>query len=275
MAVGTQQEGFEEMTSTFEQPRETGTVDWSAWAERWDVQQQRHIPRREERFGLMLELVAEIAGPEPRTILELACGTGSISARALQRFPGARLVALDVDPLLLAIGRGAQGNARGRLSWAEADLRDPNWRQTVEAYGPFDAVLSSTALHWLSVGDLAQVFRTLADIVREGGVFANAEHMLLAPPTTLLGPATERLRHRLTQAEARGGEGWADWWEAARTEPGFRALLEKRDGVFHDHPHHHDHRTARFQQEALRMGGFREAEVVWRYLDDTIVAAIR
>jgi hypothetical protein len=74
-------------------------MDWSSWAHRWDAQQQRSIPRREERFQLMLELVADLVGPAPGRILDLACGTGSISARALRRFPWAQLVALDVDPL--------------------------------------------------------------------------------------------------------------------------------------------------------------------------------
>src|ERR1700686_4436990 len=85
--------------------------DYSNWLARWDAQQQRHIPDREERFSAMVEAVAAFAGPEPR-VLDLGCGPGSLSARVLDRIPGAQVVAIDADPVLLAIGRGALGTGK-------------------------------------------------------------------------------------------------------------------------------------------------------------------
>ena len=84
------------------------TTDFARWLARWDAQQQRHIPDREERFAAMVDAVAAFAGPEPR-VLDLGCGPGSLSARVLDRIPGASVVAIDADPVLLAIGRGALG----------------------------------------------------------------------------------------------------------------------------------------------------------------------
>src|ERR1700686_5323600 len=96
-------------------------TDYSNWLERWDAQQQRHIPDREERFAAMVDAVAAFAGPEPR-VLDLGCGPGSLSARVLDRVPGATVVAIDADPVLLAIGRGALA-ANHRLSFLDSDLR--------------------------------------------------------------------------------------------------------------------------------------------------------
>ncbi|HUZ70188.1 MAG TPA: class I SAM-dependent methyltransferase, partial [Candidatus Saccharimonadales bacterium] len=85
---------------------QTATTAWTDWLARWDAQQQRHIPDREERFTAMVDALAAFAGREPR-VLDLGCGPGSLSARVLHRLPGATVDAVDADPVLLAIGRGA------------------------------------------------------------------------------------------------------------------------------------------------------------------------
>jgi SAM-dependent methyltransferase len=251
-------------------------IDWASWAQRWEAQQQYHIPRREQRFQLMLELVAEVAGPEPATILDLACGPGSISRRALARFPRARIVALDADPFLLEIGRRTLGDGGGRLQFVQADLRTAEWTEAVRALAPFDAVLSSTALHWLAAGDLVRVYRDLAGLVRPGGIFMNAEHLMMAPPSGRLGSVGRAVRLRLSREQESAGESWDAWWQAAQAEPGFVQLLAARELVFSEvHPRHEEYITARFHEETLTIAGFAETAVVWRYLDDTIVAGIR
>ncbi|MBM2811660.1 MAG: methyltransferase [Chloroflexi bacterium] len=251
-------------------------VDWPDWARRWEDQQLFHIPRREQRFQLMLELVGEIAGPEPTAILDLACGPGSISRRALNRFPRTRLVALDADPFLLEMGERTLGDAGGRLRWVRADLRGTEWVEQLREFAPFDAVLTATALHWLSASDLVHVYRGLAGLVRPGGVFFNAEHMMLARPTGRFGSVGKGLRLRLGRHEDGDGESWDQWWKAAQAEPAFAALLADRATVFDEiHPRHEEYIMADFHEEALKLAGFSETAVVFRYLDDTIVGGIR
>ena len=66
----------------------------------WESQQAIHAPDRELRFRLMLDNVEQLTG-QPARVLDLACGPGSITRRVLDRFPTARVVAVDIDPLLL------------------------------------------------------------------------------------------------------------------------------------------------------------------------------
>src|SRR5688572_12821703 len=120
-------------------------VDYREWGRRWDVQQSFLVVRREERFRVMLDVAQEVLGRAPTRILDLACGTGDVARRALDRFPDVRVVGLDADPVLLAIARGALGDAGGRASWVRADLRDCNWPAALEGSGSFDLVLTSTA----------------------------------------------------------------------------------------------------------------------------------
>jgi ubiquinone/menaquinone biosynthesis C-methylase UbiE len=250
--------------------------DWPAWAARWEAQQNFMVLRREERFQVMLEVAAELVGA-PRRVLDLACGTGSISQRGLARFPSAEFVAQDLDPLLMSIGRGTLDDAGGRLSWVTADLRRANWIEPIRPHAPFDAIVTSTALHWLTATDVLRVYADLAAVTRPGGVVLNADRLPVGAPSGRFGQATEKLRKAQvaeTQQTA-PAESWQEWWTAAESEPAFGGLIAERNRLFEEHPSPRDLVTAAFHLEALRMAGFTETAVVWRYLDYSIVAAIR
>ena len=116
-------------------------IDWLDWLQRWDAQQEGYVPEREARFAAMFDALAELL-PTSFVALDLACGPGSISQRLLARFPEARAIAADIDPVMLAIGRGALGTVGGRLRWIEADLASKDWVQAL-GEAQIDAVLST------------------------------------------------------------------------------------------------------------------------------------
>ena len=105
-------------------------IDWLGWLRRWDEQQEGYVPEREARFTAMFDPLAELL-PTSFVVLDLACGLGSISQRLLARFPDAQAIAVDIDPVMLAIGRGALGTVDDRLRWIEADLASPDWLQAL------------------------------------------------------------------------------------------------------------------------------------------------
>ncbi|WP_246017449.1 hypothetical protein [Micromonospora pisi] len=65
-------------------------IDPVAWQESWDRQQEGYLPDREERFAALLDTVEAVAAGPGVAVLDLAGGTGSISLRALRRFPSRR-----------------------------------------------------------------------------------------------------------------------------------------------------------------------------------------
>ncbi len=73
-------------------------------------------------------------GRAPR-VLDLACGTGSITARRLARFPDAVSTGVDLDPAPLTIARGAFEGDEG-VSLVTAGLRDPH-RPSVLPYASY------------------------------------------------------------------------------------------------------------------------------------------
>ena len=110
-----------------------------------------------------------------RRLVDLAGGTGSITRRVLARFPAATSVVLDVDAALLAIARGTfAGDPRVRV--CSADLATPGWlEQLGEPGGSIHAVLTATALHWLTPERVAGVYAEATSLLRPGGVLVNTE----------------------------------------------------------------------------------------------------
>ncbi|MFJ3302964.1 class I SAM-dependent methyltransferase [Streptomyces sp. NPDC086549] len=249
----------------------TTGADWAAWQESWDRQQEWYMPDREERFRIMLDMVEALVGPAPR-VLDLACGTGSITARLLRRFPRATSTGVDLDPALLAIAEGTFAGDE-RVALVTADLTDPDWPAKLP-YDSYDAVLSATALHWLHSEPLAALYGQVAGLVRDGGVFMNADHMI--DETTPRINAAERARRHahMDQAKRDGALDWAEWWQLAAKDPVLAGPTARRFEIYGEHADG-DMPSAAAHARMLREKGFAEARPVWCSPSDTLLLALK
>lgn len=271
----------------------TASPDFLGWYERWEGQQGAYIMDREERFAAMLDAVETSLGRE-FTMIDLACGPGAITRRVIDRFPEARVIAVDLDPLLVAIARAVHGDAGGRVQWVEASLLDATWPSQLglaELGVPqVDAVLSTTAIHWLRAGDIVDLYRTLAGLIRPGGVFANGDQMRFEPTkATITRLADERRATHRARAFADGAESWEAWWEGMRAEAAAADLLAERDrrfawrsaegernvgsrsGLGAEVPH----TGYAMHRAALLDAGFAEVDTIWQKLDNRVLFAVR
>ena len=258
-------------TSTTSAPHSPDDVTALALLQRWDDQQAAYISRREERFEVLLDVVATTA-PADGLVLDLACGPGSISARVAARFPTMRCVGVDLDPALLHLGRDAAAE-RGdgdRVELLDADLHDPRWTEVLSGARP-DVVLSSTALHWLPAPTLVRVYADLGRLLAPGATFLNADHLRAATGRTTFEDLARR-DDEATQARAHaaGVEDWDTWFSALSAVPRYADDLRERSARFADRPPSPDLSPA-FHVEALRVAGFAEAGVVWQHWDDYVV----
>jgi SAM-dependent methyltransferase len=244
-----------------------------SWIQRWDRQQESYLPDREERFAVIADIVVLTAErldkPDP-VVLDVGCGPGSLSARILQRLPLARVVGVDADPLLLGL---AAANYPG-LELINLDLRTPRWTDALPV-PEFDAVVSTTALHWLQPSELATLYADLAKIIRSGGVFVNGDYMPPPEQGPLLGDLGAGLRaQRARRAGVVDREDWAAWWAAAKTAPELAELAAERDRLSWDHPE--DGLVGVDEQAALlRELGFAEVGPVWQFGPDRILVGVR
>ena len=250
-------------------------AEWKALLTEWDRQQESFNPSRERRFHAMFDLV-DAHLPARFRALDLGCGPGPLSARLLERFPSAKVVAVDVDPVVQRIGREALGDRGGRLAWVRADLGAPGWSRALPS-GRFDAALSTTALHWLSSRALHRLYRDLHRRLRPGGLFVNGDFLPYSPrERALLALAAEVRGRRYRGAKmSRRWKAWEDWWRAARRRPELRAEFAIRRTVFPGTHAHQEPLPLTVHERALRAAGFRNVGVVWSELDDRVLVAQR
>jgi SAM-dependent methyltransferase len=251
---------------------------WHDLLARWDVQQAVYIEQRERVYDVMFEVLGRLRPVEDPVVLDLACGPGSLSRRLLARVPGACCVAVDIDPVMLAIGEGALGDLGGRLRWVHADLRDPGWATALDADGApgrFDAVLSSTATHWLDPASLAATYRRAWTLLRPDGVLLNAD-WIDHPAGSRLRAACDALAlERERRAVAAGAEDADAWWAAAAAEPLLADALARRARLWGPDAREWQHASHAFHHAALRDAGFAEVGDVWQGLQVRILAALR
>lgn len=263
--------------------------DWPELLDMWDRQQAGYLPHREQRFTAMLDALQALVGDSPLA-LDFACGPGSISQRLLERLASARTVAVDQDPVLLAIGRGALGSMGGRLKWVQADLRRSDWT-TLVGDEPFDAVLSSTAVHWLEDHELTDAYRRIAAVLRPGGIALLADNMPFDPAKRVLRGLVSTLeRERQDRAFVTGGApDWERWWASLAAHPDLADVIAERERELRplsceaedpsasaDVPLLGDGGPTFSQHVAsLTDAGFAEVDVIWQDLDDRVLAGVR
>jgi SAM-dependent methyltransferase len=247
------------------------------WITRWDRQQEGYVPEREERFETLIDAVeAAVDRPDP-LVLDLGCGPGSLAARLLDRIPGATVVAIDTDPLLLALGRAGYADRAG-LRFADADLRVAGWTRGLGLDRPADVAMSTTALHWVREEYLRVMYAELAGVLRPGGLFLNGDHMAVDDTAPALA-ALERAIVDRAVAQRFGGdrpEDWRQWWESIAVEPAFAEVTAER-GERSAAADHHGSESGRLSihVNALRSAGFAEIGTVWQRGNDRLLAAVR
>ncbi len=147
---------------------------WSEASHARDYLERRpSIPHREEGFGVLLEFLP----PAPRRVLDLGTGDGYLMALIRDVHPEVNGLAVDFSAEML-------GRARARfadepaVNVIEHDLNEP----FPDAWGRFDVVVSSFAIHHVDHARKRALYGEVHDGLEPGGVFLNLEHVDSATP---------------------------------------------------------------------------------------------
>ncbi len=104
----------------------------------WDA--QVYATFSDERGRPFADLLARVDASAPRTVVDLGCGPGPLTAGLADRWPGARVVGVDSSPAMI---EAAQPLSGPRVSFVLGDLA--TWRPE----HPVDVVVSNAALQWV------------------------------------------------------------------------------------------------------------------------------
>lgn len=124
----------------------------------WNPQQ--YLKFSDVRLRPIHDLLARVNLEAPQRIVDLGCGTGTVSAIARARWPNAHITGVDNSQAMLDRARVAVPD----VDWQLADLNHWAPAQAV------DLIVSNAALHWLD-GHAALFPRLLSHLTR-GGVLA-------------------------------------------------------------------------------------------------------
>lgn len=133
-----------------------------------------------------LDLIARLPELEPRTIVDLGCGSGELTAALASRYLKATVTGVDSSEEMLE-----RASARfPELRWVSGDLT------TWKAHAPFDIVFSNAALQWVDGHEA--LFPRLLEAVAPGGVLA------IQMPRNFSAPSHRRMRELAAEPPWRG-----------------------------------------------------------------------
>jgi tRNA (cmo5U34)-methyltransferase len=205
-------------------------------AESYDSLIRRAVPRYDEMVARLLDYLP----PDPRSVLELGCGTGNLSLHLLARFPRAALTFVDASPEMIALTRSRLERESSAATPA-IDFLAQRFEELDAPAASFDLVVSSISLH--HVDDKARLYASLRSLLTAGGRFCFADQIRGEPDSN----------HRLN---------WERWLDFCRerghcTPEEIESLLQ--------HAAAHDHYTTLTDHIALlSRAGFSEIDCVWR-----------
>ena len=107
-----------------------------------------------------VDLLSRLDGFPASCIVDLGCGPGNVTQLLAERWPGARLIGIDSDAVMLARAAATAPS----ITWQRADIA--SWQASTPPY----VIFSNAALHWLD--DHQQLFPRLFRQLGAGGVLA-------------------------------------------------------------------------------------------------------
>ncbi len=227
--------------------------------------QERYNVRRDERLSTVVEVVAATQGA-PRRIIDLGVGTGTLALRLLEAFDDAQVIGIDLDPSMLALARERLAGFGDRFQLIEADLRQDHWVELVG--GEADAVVSATALHWLSPSDLSDLYGHVARALVGGGAFLNADHV--ASRCAQVGELWERQRREaFARGDADHADDWDGFWRAFGEAAGID-LAAYREQILGEWEGVEEGLPLEWHFERLRAVGIGEVDCFWRFGGDAV-----
>jgi SAM-dependent methyltransferase len=131
-------------------------------------------PDRAAAFAAILARVdgiVHLSDPSPARFVDLGSGDGPLAESMLDRYPAWRGELVDFSEPMIERGRAHLARFGERSRYVFWDMSEGSWPQ--ELHGPFDAVVSSSAIHHLSDARRDWLFAEIRTRLRPGGVFAN------------------------------------------------------------------------------------------------------
>jgi tRNA (cmo5U34)-methyltransferase len=149
-------------------------ANFSQRTREYDEWIRKVIPHYDEMLDRLVE-AAVVDGGGAR-VIDLGCGTGTLSEKFLGAHQGVDMTCLDMTEAMLDLARSRLRD-RQNVRYVVADLYDFHFN------GPYDMIISSLALHHLVTDeDKRALYRRVFEALAPQGMFLNADIVLASHP---------------------------------------------------------------------------------------------
>src|SRR4051812_7721721 len=151
----------------------TGMHNWHSeayveeWIGGWDGEERRALLRQ------IAHLIPHDPSEQIR-VLDVGGGWGPVSRVVLEAYPEARITLHDFSGPMLDEARQRLAPYGNRTRFVQSDLLSAEWTKGID--GPFDAVVSSLAIHNVRFPDrIRAIYQEIFPLVAPGGCFLNLD----------------------------------------------------------------------------------------------------
>ena len=243
---------------------------YKEWINRWDKMQEHYVTNRTERFTIIQQLIKNTQ-KSPVTILDIGCGTGSLMGQVLKASPNAKAIGVDFDLSLLELAKYRLKKYGNNVNFFHIDLRDDSW--TKYSIKQANAVISATALHWLTKTQLSKFYKQIYKLLKPKGIFLNADHV--GNEYKCIQDNWQKQRIKRLNKEHKGVDDWRGFWNDYSKalnldidDPNKRVIGGWEGGV-------EDGLPLAWHFDKLREAGFSHLDCFWRDECDAIYGGIK
>lgn len=142
------------------------------------------IPLAQEQIGIMMSILKTRTQPVEK-FLDLGCGDGILGAAILGTYPNSYGVLADFSEPMLEQARKQLKDYAGQLVFENLDYGDPAWVKRMQAFGPFDAIVSGYSIHHQPDVRKRPIYEEIYSLLKPGGWFINIEHIAAESQTAV------------------------------------------------------------------------------------------
>ena len=134
------------------------------------------IPLAQEQIGVMMSIL-KTRGQALENFLDLGCGDGILGAAILGEYPASHGVLVDFSEPMLNQAREQLKDYGNQLAFMNLDYGNPVWINAIQAYAPFDAIVSGYSIHHQPDERKYSIYQEIFSLLKPGGWFINIEHV--------------------------------------------------------------------------------------------------
>lgn len=141
---------------------------FDAVSEKYDEQRRKFIPCFDDFYGISISMAS--VDTETPDILDLGAGTGLLSAFLMEKYPEATFTLVDMSEKMLDMAKNRfRGNSN--VKYITADYSKYDFAEK------YDMVVSALSIHHLEDEDKRDLYKKSYSILKENGIFINADQV--------------------------------------------------------------------------------------------------